>query len=377
MKLKTGWMGPLLLLATLAAVLAAGLLMPSVRPLQIATPAYKLVVFQPRLVWSGLAAVASPTEGVNFQTTGGDTWVIGDSYSLAGDKTLRGNLFIVGGTGVLEAGSIVKGDVMMMGGTLRASGTIGGSINAIGGLVELNEQTVVEGDVNLLAGKLVGSDLARIDGAINTDATKPFPLVVPQPVTVGRPAMTVDFNPFADGLWLLFRSVLWSALAALVLLFAPQNTRRVAQAAMQQPLISGGLGLMTLAVAPLVLLILAITLICSPLALLGLILCGAAWAHGLVALGLEAGQRVAQLFKQDWAPAVSASVGVFLLTLIGNSIGWLVPCVGWLAPALVGAVGLGAVMLTRFGQQDYTGGQRTLGDLSPSEPPAPPEEPAS
>jgi hypothetical protein len=31
----------------------------------------------------------------------------------------------------------------------------------------------------------------------------------------------------------------------------------------------------------------------------------------------------------------------------------LVPCVGWMAPAAVGLVGLGAVLLTRFGGRVY------------------------
>ncbi|MFQ5923361.1 MAG: hypothetical protein ACE5M4_11005, partial [Anaerolineales bacterium] len=31
----------------------------------------------------------------------------------------------------------------------------------------------------------------------------------------------------------------------------------------------------------------------------------------------------------------------------------LIPCIGWLAPLLVGAAGLGAVILTRFGSREY------------------------
>ena len=45
------------------------------------------------------------------------------------------------------------------------------------------------------------------------------------------------------------------------------------------------------------------------------------------------------------------NVQVPLISLIGG-IG-LVPCVGWIAPFLVAAMGLGGVILTRFGSQPY------------------------
>jgi len=44
-------------------------------------------------------------------------------------------------------------------------------------------------------------------------------------------------------------------------------------------------------------------------------------------------------------------IGTFLLTLLVNGLGALVPCVGWIVPTLVGMVGLGAVLVTRFGAQ--------------------------
>ncbi len=66
---------------------------------------------------------------------------------------------------------------------------------------------------------------------------------------------------------------------------------------------------------------------------------------------METGKRLAALMKQDWALPVSAMIGTFLLTLLVNGLGALVPCVGWIVPALVGMVGLGAVLVTRFGAQ--------------------------
>jgi hypothetical protein len=89
---------------------------------------------------------------------------------------------------------------------------------------------------------------------------------------------------------------------------------------------------------------------------------------GIIALGLETGKRLAALLNQDWAPSVSAALGVFLLTLTINGIGALVPCIGWLAPFTVGLIGLGAVLITRFGAQEYP---QTVAP-QPIAPPSPP-----
>jgi hypothetical protein len=53
--------------------------------------------------------------------------------------------------------------------------------------------------------------------------------------------------------------------------------------------------------------------------------------------------------------------------------------VGWLAPFLVASIGLGAVMLTRFGSREYVSGgmpARMPEAPPPPPPPEPPEPPA-
>jgi len=107
-----------------------------------------------------------------------------------------------------------------------------------------------------------------------------------------------------------------------------------------------------------------------------------AWMFGLIALGLEVGKRLAQLFKQEWAPAAAAGAGTFVLMLVLNGAREAVPCVGWIFPALAGMLGLGAVILTRFGWQTYS----PLAPIPPRPPaeiwppiptaPQPPEPPA-
>ena len=111
---------------------------------------------------------------------------------------------------------------------------------------------------------------------------------------------------------------------------------------------------MTMIIAPLVLILLAITICLIPAAFIGAFILAVAWAFGLVALGLEVGKRVGLIFKQEWHPAISAGLGTLLLMLVLSGLEAIIPCVGWIPKALVGFVGLGAVLLSQFGRNIST-----------------------
>lgn len=303
------------------------------------------------------------------QITTGSKLVVGGVYALNGGETLDGDLLVLGGNASLLSGSTVIGNVAILGGNLQADGNINGDLIALGGLVRMSGSTVVAGDVNVFGGDLQGENLATIEGQVNSDSAASLPLSVPGGLRVPIPNIDLHFNPVWDFFWLLFQSFMWAALAVLVVLFAQNPTRRVSQAIASQPLISGGLGLLTVVAAPVLLLIVAITIIGIPLAFLGILALIIAWAFGTVAIGAEVGERLAKLGRSDWALPVSAALGTFLVTLVVNAVGKVVPCVGWLLPLLVGAVGLGAVLLTRFGSRPYP----TEIVAVPSAPTAPPE----
>jgi hypothetical protein len=122
---------------------------------------------------------------------------------------------------------------------------------------------------------------------------------------------------------------------------------------MSQPILSGGVGLLTALVAPMILVILAITIILIPVSLVGVLVLGIAWFFGRVALGMEVGRRIGNAFHKDWPVAVDAGLGTFALVLVIDSIGSLIACVGWIVPAMVGILGLGGVILTLFGTRSY------------------------
>jgi hypothetical protein len=317
-----------------------------------------------------------------LQGPDGDKLVMGGTFTLDEGESLNGNLVVMGGIAKLRDGSLVEGDVVVLGGTVSADGEIEGNVVAIGGLIELGSDALVEGDVVTVGGHVERDDGAVVEGNVVTGFPEPFPIVIPGvPGDISVPSYDMHFNPVWDvlrgGLWVLLRSFLWAVVAVLVVLFLPDHSERVAQTAVGQPLITGGLGLMTAIVAPILLVVIAITIIGIPVSLVGAFLLAVAWTFGVIALSMEVGKRLARMLNQEWALAVSAGVGAFLLTLVMNGVAELVSCIGWILPALIGMVGLGAVILTRFGTQYYppeapVAPQAPAAPLPPAAPPASP-----
>jgi hypothetical protein len=303
-----------------------------------------------------------------------DKLVLGGNYTLGEGETLDGNLIVMGGNARLETDSRVSQDVVILGGNLLVRGAVGGDVNVIGGLVTLEDGAVVEGDVNTLSGQLLQDEGAQVQGDVNDNMALALPFLYTGPARIEIPSFNGEMfapfravSPLGTGvglvggvLWWLGRSFIWAILALLVGLFVPRHAERTADAAAVKPVVAGGLGCLTLLIAPVILVLLALTICGIPISLLGMFLLFAAWAFGIIALGLETGKRLAGLLKQDWALPVSAMAGTFLLTLLVNGLGALIPCVGWTVPLLVGMVGLGAALVTRFGARALPDAERVV-----------------
>ncbi len=287
--------------------------------------------------------------------------VLGSNYTLPEGDILNMNLGVLGGNALLMDSSTVKGSVILLGGNLTANGIIEGDLIALGGNADLGSSAVVEGDVQLIGGNLNRSPGAVVKGTVREGPELSGDFILP--FTFGSNGFEMDpitglrvpsfQNPILEMLWLFARSFIWAVVAVLAALFLAAPISRIGEAAVRQPLPAGGIGCLTLIVVPIVLVLLAITLICIPISLLGAIVLWIAWAFGIVALGTEVGKKLGQLFHQEWAIPLSAGLGTFLLTLVVNGIGQFVPCFGWVVPLLVGTLATGAVLITRFGSRHY------------------------
>jgi cytoskeletal protein CcmA (bactofilin family) len=305
-----------------------------------------------------------------------DKVVAGGAFTLRSGETLDGSLVVFGGAVTLEEDSRVNGDVVLLGGTVNINGNVQGSVVGIGGVVSLGGSAVVDGDLTTVAATLNREEGARIEGQIITGFRPSVDLPLPGGVYIPEvPNVGFSVPPFLNVIWFVFRTFLWAALAVLLVMFLPTQTERAANAIVRQPVLAGGIGLLTAIVAPLLLIGIAITIILIPVSLVGALVLAIAWFFGRIALGLEIGKRFEQMANQTWPPAVAAGVGTFVLTFIVDGAGELLSCVGWIFPAVVGILGLGGIFLTRFGTQSYPPYPEAR-PVPPAQPPASPASPS-
>lgn len=286
--------------------------------------------------------------------------VFGGSFTLERDEVLDGDLIVFGGNAELQRGSVIQGDIFVMGGNVESSGTIEGDVAVMGGNIRLLDGSVVNGDVTTFGGNVSRSAGARVEGEVISGEGLEIPFtgdfnffsetfeLGPQ----GPSPLRVVWSAFTSVLWFVFRVLMMSALAVLVVMFWPAATTRTADAMVSEPLAAGGLGLLTLLAAPPLLLLLIITILLSPLSLIGIVLLVVAVVFGWIALGMEVGRRLARAFSWDMNETALAGLGTLLLTFVLGGIG-AIPCIGWIPGMFVASVGLGAVLLTRFGSQEY------------------------
>jgi len=287
--------------------------------------------------------------------------IFGQSFTLQSGETLTGDLLVFGGSATIEDGATVNGSVVLFGGSLTINGNVSGDVAVTGGSVTLGPTAHVHGNLTTIAASLARDEHAQVDGQTFNTATSwtgggdngnvPQIPVVKPPVVV--PNIQFNFQPLL-AVWNAFaQSLALAVLAMLLMLFLAPHAGRVANAVVAQPLIAGGLGLLTVVVAPIAIVLTILTLILIPVSLVIVVALFVAGVFGWIAIGYEVGQRFTKAIHQDWHPAFSAGLGTFALTLVAKALTDIpvLNCVGWLVPTLLGLAALGAVLMTRFGTQ--------------------------
>lgn len=302
--------------------------------------------------------------------------VVGSSYVLRDGETASGGLVVVGGSALLETGSIFYGDLVVIGGsaTVEPGAEFNGTVVAIGG--SLTVDTEIKGDVVVIGGPtllksnaLVRGDLVTIGGPVQKEeGARVDGELIDNPTPPTRPEVNIpavdtprfDFvNPFWEAFGLLIRSAAFGLLAGFLALFLPEQFRRVSNVAMRQPLRASGMGILTYIVFIVVMVALALfsvlivtLLLTIPLFIIVPFVLVAGWAFGWFALGAEVGVRLVGLFNREWPLPISAILGTFLLTLISGLFTFdFIICFGWVVPVFLSLLGVGAVVMTRFGTQ--------------------------
>lgn len=307
--------------------------------------------------------------------------VFGGEFKLRSGETLNNNLVIFGGDAELEENSVVNGDVTVFGGDVKIGGQINGDLMVFGGSAELEDKAVVNGDLSFVGGSLNRDEDAIVRGKVESvsggeNFSDCGPKIMPRSGGSAPAPLRFVRNIF-EGIVLVLVSM---AVGLLVALFLPRQTDLTARTMSQYPLLSFGIGFLSLVFGSIIGGIMS--LICVGIFVL-LALCVAV-IFGWIAVGYLAGQRLGGMFSKTWSPVAACAVGVGFMTLLTY-----VPCVGPIFFGLALSTGLGAVILSRFGTTPYipskpssTGSSTppaapSSGPSTPAAPSAPPTPPAS
>lgn len=283
--------------------------------------------------------------------------VVDGRHRLEPGETLAGSLLVLDGEVTLARDAVITEALYVMGGRISAAGKIGGNVTVIGGTLHLEAGAVVGGDLNIGGGTVELAPATTVLGSVNHGSG------IEIPVTWQRQPPSV-----ADA---LLRSVtsglLLGVLAFIGARFLPRPISCVSQTAVRYPLVSGSLGLLATVVGLILLVMMAFTLVLIPVTLLGLLLALLIVAYGWIAYGSVLGQWLARWLSWRLQPPFTAFVGTFLFMLVTGLLG-LIPLLGSALSFLIMIIGVGAVLLSRFGTRVFV--PATLSE-EPTDPYAP------
>ena len=261
------------------------------------------------------AYIRPESEVRDVVTMGGDARVDGSAF---------GNVITMGGNA--EIRGIVIGDVVTMGGDLRIApgGAVRGQIQTMGGrVIEETQDARSAPMVMQTAAFAVSSESMHDDESEG-----------------GFFAWIIDFASAATNYALLFLGAL------LLAFFAPDRFGRMQQAVRKAPLRSVASGAVGLIATPLLMLVLIITLFGIPVAGVLAVATVLASCAGLACVAHLIGEALPVPALQG-RPVLRLAAGMGVLFIVTR-----VPFLGWLAFLLALAIGVGAVVLTRFGKND-------------------------
>jgi hypothetical protein len=252
-----------------------------------------------------------------------------------------GNIVKVGGDLTIEEGKSVR-NAISIGGQITVDGRVENLVAAIGGSVVLTRTAYVGGNAISVGGVVAIGRGAEVHGnitEINLDNIS----------TSIADALTGEWEGWSwiFAMYSLFLFIIFLLFALLIVHFIPKPIRVISGAIRDVPLKTimwGTIGLILMVPLAVLLAISVIGVVLIPVEVV-LVLC--AVILGLIAVSQRVGEKIFTLFKKhDENMMMRETIwGLITLWII---IGWI-PFIGLTVKALAIVVGLGGVIVTRFG----------------------------
>lgn len=279
---------------------------------------------------------------------GGDLYAAGGNVLVAG--AVGGNARIAGGSAELGSQGSVAGDLSIAGGDVEIRGPVKGDVHAAGGTVLID--SAVGGDVAVLSGDLELGPNARIAGQLRY--TGPEMQRHPDAQVAGAVRHETrgerhriernERHSSSGGGW--FWTVGLIALAALLAAAFPAMTRRFGTELRTHPGLAFAFGFAALVLVPIFALLLVITIIGAPLALVVVLLYFLLLLVGYAAVAVVVGDAVLARFKAEAAPLLGWRVGAAMLAMLAIAVLGRIPFVGGIVVFAVLLAGIGAIVMS-------------------------------
>ena len=234
-------------------------------------------------------------------------------------------------------------NVFVLRGQITISGTVEQSVVAIGGSIVLTRTAVVNGDVVALGGIIVMGKGADVHGTLTEINSSNISAAISD-------LLSDDWEGWS-WLFAIFSVVVFFAiliLALLIVALIPKPIQVIAETIKKNTFkvsLSGLLGLLLIVPIAVLLTISVIGIVLIPLEM---ILVVSAALLGFIAVSQLIGRRVLMLIKRTEGGVIRQTFwGLMTLWLIG----WI-PYVGWMIKVLAVVLGLGGVIMTRFGTKE-------------------------
>ena len=235
--------------------------------------------------------------------------------------------------------------VVSYGGSITVKGRVRRQVVAFGGNVHLGPHSVVDGDVVAFGGSVEREPGAKVHGHIQYFGSKdgqgwgamsPNESKKMTKVTEKRSGWTIPL--------LFLEFAVCFALGFIFLMFAPKPMRQIELELRNAPLYCGLTGLVGGAGVLALSLLLAVTIILSPFAVILLLVAAVGVAMGFAALASEIGTRlpVLKANRKTQAAVLALGTSVLLITM-------LIPVLKFLIILTASCLALGATIRTRFG----------------------------
>ena len=308
---------------------------------------------------------------------GGSNTVIGEAFELRPGDEWAGDVIVFGADASLDADSVLRGSIAVLGGNARLAGVVVGDVSVFGGTAEVLETAIIEGDLVVfgevrrhpsaeVAGNIVeGLEAARVlqnlPRLFSDDAGRlrlPTQPIAPTPPIAHRG--TSGLGWLVRTIATLVAAVVVAGLVAIIL---PDNVDRVIRVTAHSPLLCLGVGVLTSLIVAVLSPLLVVICIGIPVALVLLIAYGLCALVGWVALGKLVGDRLLGMANRPKSAINGTLIGTLVITAVSS-----IPCLGAVFAFLVLSLGVGGVVLSRFGllsEPFWTPGVPLMGPSAP------------